>query len=342
MRQELTAGFATQLMKQYMNDAGYKQRTISNYLGGVTVLFRFLETQKGSSVDLRDVTKPVLDSFLPYLQFEMTGKKGSFLSNHSKQVVLTSVRLLFRILTLENLIITNPTQHLHIAKKKDRNVRKYLSQEQMAQFLDSIDIHTPQGLRDRCLFELMYSSGLRSSEVCRLDQEDIRFEERMIHVRTSKGYKERTVPFSSVALKFLELYLAGDTKSTGPVFPGYSASKTLVPGTVNKLFKKYLKTVVEDGSGLSAHSIRHSCASHLLASGADLRYVQELLGHDSIETTVRYTNELYENIKAIYKSFHPRENQLYREVDDEYLARLGRFKERLLNRKRYKKRLEKG
>ena len=78
-------------------------------------------------------------------------------------------------------------------------------------------------------------------------------------------------------------------------------------------------------AGLSAHSIRHSIATHLLENGADLRYVQELLGHESIETTVLYTNELNENMKRIYKSYHPRENQLWCEVDGEYLGRLERL-----------------
>lgn len=81
--------------------------------------------------------------------------------------------------------------------------------------------------------------------------------------------------------------------------------------------------------GLSAHSIRHSLATHLLENGADLRYVQELLGHESIETTVVYTNELHENMKRIYKSYHPRENQLWREVDEGYLGRLRALQEQL-------------
>jgi integrase/recombinase XerD len=180
-------------------------------------------------------------------------------------------------------------------------------------FLDGIDIHQPLGLRDRAIFELLYSSGLRASEVGKLNRGDIDLDSRMLIVRDAKSSKDRVVPISEVAHRFLSLYLGGASNAQHPAFLGQKGR--IGPGCVTRRFGFHLARAGLEGKGLSVHSIRHATATHLLAHGADLRYVQELLSHQSIETTVVYTNELFENLKRIYKSFHPRENALYREID---------------------------
>ena len=128
---------------------------------------------------------------------------------------------------------------------------------------------------------------------------------------------------------FLSLYLgpADPAAAERPVFLG--AGARLRVRSLGARFHYHLANAGLEGKGLSAHSIRHATATHLLAHGADLRYVQELLGHQSIETTVLYTNEQLENLKRIYKTHHPRENALWREVDEEYRARVSRLLARL-------------
>jgi len=200
----------------------------------------------------------------------------------------------------------------------------------MGRFLDSIDIDSHLGLRDRTVFELMYSSGLRVGDASRLNVEDIDFENRMILIKRSKGGKDRIVPVSKVAMSFLKQHLCGRTK--GALFTGKQGR--LRPGAINTRLKKLLKEQNIYREGLSTHSIRYSIATHLLGNGADLRYVQELLGHDSIETTSHYTHDIYENMKRIYKSFHPRENEHYREIDGQYLKRFYAFLKRLTKQKK--------
>ena len=105
------------------------------------------------------------------------------------------------------------------------------------------------------------------------------------------------------------------------VFPGYDGGIT--PACINKRFKELLKQQGSYRPGLTTHQLRHACATHLIERGAELRYVQELLGHSSIETTVRYTHDQVEQLKRAYRSHHPRENQLYEEVDDMYIGRVA-------------------
>jgi len=183
------------------------------------------------------------------------------------------------------------------------------------------------GLRDRALFEFPYSSGLRDGEMANLTVEDLDTEERMVRVYQGKGGKDRTVPVSEVAMVFLNRYLRQRSPRPGALFLGRLSP--LKGSGINSRFKKLLQQADLYRPGLTAHSIRHSLGTHLLENGADLRYVQELLGHESIETTVVYTHELYENMKKIYKSYHPRENQLWQEVDGEYLKRLEAFRKEI-------------
>jgi site-specific recombinase XerD len=179
------------------------------------------------------------------------------------------------------------------------------------------------------MFELMYSSGLRSSEVVKLNRGDIELESRMAIIRDTKWSKDLVVPINEVAHAFLSLYLAQTDAALAerPAFLG--ARGRMSAHSLRARFRYHLINAGLKDKGLTPHSIRHATATHLLAHGADLRYVQELLGHQSIETTVLYTNEQLENLKRIYKTHHPRENALYREVDEEYRKSAARLLARL-------------
>jgi integrase/recombinase XerD len=150
---------------------------------------------------------------------------------------------------------------------------------------------------------------------------------RLLLIRESKWGKDRVVPVSQVAAAFVEKQIAGRRKEE-PMFG--SRRFRLSQTRIRKVFKRRLKESGIDKPGATLHSIRHATATHLLLNGAPIRYVQELLGHESIETTVRYTHVLTENLKRIYRQFHPRENALYKEVTKEYVDRLAEFKAELM------------
>jgi site-specific recombinase XerD len=323
----LTKIYAGKLFKKYLREAGYKKNTVKNIMVNVHKFFEYLEDGK----DMREVGKTEFKGFLKELNTSVSERTGKQYSLRTKMSIWGAVKLLFRSLYLQEFLIINPLQDFTVKLKGLKNKRKVMSQKEMARFLDGIDTDGLLGLRDRAMFELMYSSGLRDSEVAALNVDDIDFSNRMILVRQSKWDKDRVVPVSEVATLYLKRYLSERKLIREVVFIGRRGR--LKGSSINSRFKQLLKEQGMYRQGLCAHSIRHSVATHLLANGADLRYVQELLGHESIETTVGYTHELYDNLKRIYKSYHPRENEYYKEADNQYIERLKTFRKELIKQK---------
>jgi integrase/recombinase XerD len=278
--------------------------------------------------DLREITVQELTAYLSDLREQISERTGRRLSFSTQSMMAFAVKDLFRLLYISDLILTNPCPDIGLKMKTEGIKRAVLSEAEMANILDSIALSDPVSLRDRALFELLYSSGLRIGEALRLKVSDIDTENRMVLIRRGKGGKDRVEPVSEAAMKFLKLHLAGREENKDDlVFLGVLGN--LTSSTMNDRFKKIAEKVGVVRKHLSVHSIRHSTATHLLEHGADLRYVQELLGHESIETTAIYTHCLSEGLKRIYKTHHPRENESYVEVNTEYRNRLYAFKEGL-------------
>jgi site-specific recombinase XerD len=191
-----------------------------------------------------------------------------------------------------------------------------MSEDDVARFLDSIEVDASLGLRDRALFELLYSSGLRSSEAAALKVGDLDLERRLVRVVRGKLAKDRVVPMTENAAAYLAELVAGKDGER-PVFWG-KGTKRLRSSGIGQRFVALAKRCGIYRNGLSVHAMRHACATHLLAHGADLRYVQTLLGHSSVETTVRYTVERTESLRRHYLRAHPRENEYRARVDGSY------------------------
>lgn len=181
------------------------------------------------------------------------------------------------------------------------------------------------------MFELMYSSGLRVCEITNLMIGDINFSQREIIVRGKFG-TDRIVPISIVSRDFLSLYLGERIENINdPVLISYTGlhkGHKMKPGSISDRFHDLLIKYDMYKKELSAHSIRHSTATHLLDNGANIRHVQELLGHKELSTTERYTHVQTEGVARIFRKYHPREHDLFETVDNEYIRHLNSFIER--------------
>ena len=318
---------ALDIVRDYLQASGYRKDTIARKEYHIGLFSAFLAARFGVS-DFREATRDHAAAFIEHLNAGQHRRTGKPFSGFTKKNIFASVRLLFRCLYTMESIIANPTAEMFFPKGDGLSLRKILSTAEMETVLESIDIDAPFGLRNRALYELIYSSGLRRGEACNLNVGDIDLDARLVLIRLGKWGKDRVTPFNKTAEKFLRKLLTGRADRDEPLFLG--SRGRLCKTRAADIFRELLRASGLYQEGVSLHSIRHSCATHLLENGADVRYVQELLGHESIETTVKYTHMIAENLKRVYRRFHPRENEFYKEVSDAYRKKLDEFLARLV------------
>jgi integrase/recombinase XerD len=221
----------------------------------------------------------------------------------------SSLRAYYRFLVMEGYLDHDPTQFLD-SPKLPASLPKILNFEDIELLLNAIVLDTPFGLRDRALFELMYAAGMRVSEVCNLSIEQLLLDEDLILIR-GKGNKERIVPLGGEAKKWLLEYIEHGRPA---LEKGYFNEGLLFLNNKGKPLQRkgiwfILKNLAEKAGlnkSVSPHTFRHSFATHLLEGGADLRIVQEMLGHVDISTTQIYTHLDSSYLKEVHSSFHPR------------------------------------
>ncbi len=221
----------------------------------------------------------------------------------------SSIRAYYKFLVMEGYLETDPTQFLE-SPKLPASLPKILNLEDIELLLDAIEIETPLGLRDRALFELMYAAGMRVSEVCNLTLEQVLMDDDILIIR-GKGNKERLVPLGGEAKRWLIEYLEHGRPS---LKKGYTTEGIIFLNNRGRPLQRkgvwFLLKQLAAKAGLekavSPHTFRHSFATHLLEGGADLRIVQEMLGHVDISTTQIYTHLDSTYLKEVHSSFHPR------------------------------------
>jgi len=280
------------------------ENSIEAYLHDVVLLRQFFDMRK-ESVSPVAVTLKHLRDFLQYIH-----ELG--MSAHSQARILSGIKAFYKYLLFEELIDKDPTALLE-GPKLGRKLPDTLSFHEIEQLLDAIDLSKAEGARNRAMIEVLYSSGLRVSELVGLQLNHIHADDGFLRV-IGKGNKERLVPIGRDALKYLTLYI-DETRGKLPNKPPGKGSETSVFLNRNgqKLSRitvfttiKALAQAIGLKKSISPHTFRHSFATHLIEGGADLRAVQEMLGHESITTTEIYTHLDRDYLKQVITEFHPR------------------------------------
>lgn len=277
--------------------------TIQYYQEDLNTFFQFLQ---GEGInDLREVNQQVVRLFLTQLY-------GQKLSRRSVSRKISSLRSFYKFIEREDETYTNPFVHIHLPKA-ERPVPGFLYMQELEELFDVNDLTEPLGQRDQAILEVLYGTGIRVSECQSLKLSDIDFTVGTLFVR-GKGRKERYVPFGRFAEIALETYLNEGrvqlleraNASTDIVFLNARGKPLTTRGIrliLNKMVDRAALTV-----NLHPHKLRHTFATHMLNEGADLRTVQELLGHESLSSTQIYTHITKDHLREVYMKSHPRAN----------------------------------
>lgn len=290
------------LISGFYNDLitvdGKAELTAQTYLFSIDIFFLWLQTEK---ITIKEIS---LQQLIKYLVWRNT--QG--VDNLTIAKDISSLRSLGNYLVRQNIWKENLALELD-RPKAARLLPKVLSVEEVEKLLSAIDISKPLGLRDRALFELIYSCGLRISEASNLLLQNVHLSDKILWV-TGKGNKERIIPFGSEAEKWLRKWLEirpllVGNKLVPTVFVNYQGK----PFSRKGIWKRFQELETISGVESKVHTLRHSFATHLLAGGADLRSVQELLGHSDLATTQIYTHIDADDLKMYHKEFFTKKNE---------------------------------
>jgi integrase/recombinase XerD len=278
--------------------------SIDAYVRDIEKLKQFIEL-KHPGISALKITSKYLQAFLEFIN-----ELG--LSAYSQARILSGVKAFYKYLLFEELIDKDPTVLIE-GPKLGRKLPDTLSYSEIEKLLDAIDLSTSEGGRNRAILEVLYSSGLRVSELVNLKLNHIYFDAGFLRV-IGKGNKERLVPIGRDAMKHLQIYI-DQIRGLSPHKPPQKGNETIVFLNRNgrKLTRVMIFTIIKNlakaiglNKAISPHTFRHSFATHLIEGGADLRAVQEMLGHESITTTEIYTHLDRDYLRQVIQEFHPR------------------------------------
>jgi integrase/recombinase XerC len=303
-----------QLLSQFFEHLRYErnvsEHTLRNYMSDLMQFYDHLApadagTGKRREVDVRQIDHITIREWLSSLHAAQ--KKKTSVARK-----LAALRTFFQFLVREGIVELNPAK-LVSTPRLEKKLPVHLSVEDAIRFIETPDLETDLGRRDRAILELLYGTGVRVSELTKLDLGDVDFKEKLVRV-TGKRRKQRIVPFGDPALHALMNYLTVrntflqnaplEERDSQAVFLNYQGTR-ITTRSVGRMVDKYI-AICAGIHNISPHALRHSFATHLLDSGADLRDIQELLGHARLSTTQIYTHVSMEKLIEVYDKSHPK------------------------------------
>lgn len=287
-------------LEYIIKELNYSEKTRNNYERDLIIYKDFLDIKKYSYLTIKK------NDIMEYLKYLDSFKY----SNKTISRNLSSLRSFYSYLVDIKEIDNNVFKRIK-NPKVEKKLPNYLSHDEIDKIIDLLDEKTKEEIRDKCIFELLYSTGLRVSELSDLQLKDIDFKEKSIRV-FGKGSKERIVYYGEFASELLNkyMYVRNEFLINGNVEYlfinkiGSKLSRQSIEGIINRITKK---TLVKHK--ITPHTLRHTYATHLLDEGADLRSVQELLGHENLDTTEIYTHVSNERLRNEYFKYHPNKNR---------------------------------
>ncbi len=291
---------------QWMRVTNYSEQTIENR--HLYLCYFILWAEDRGITRPNEVTKPILERYQRYLYHyrKQDGQPLSFRSQHSR---LIPIRAWFKWLTRNNHILYNPASELELPRLERRLPKHVLTISEAETVLRVPNLHDPLGIRDRAILEVLYSTGIRRMEVCNLKLFDIDVDRGTLMIRQGKGKKDRMVPIGARALGWIDKYLI-EVRHTLLLNPNDTTlfithlGEGFTPNRLTQMVRQYVDAA-DIGKRGSCHLFRHTMATLMLENGADVRFIQAMLGHAKLETTQIYTQVSIRKLKEIHEATHP-------------------------------------
>ena len=299
---------------EHLEANSYSPRTVEAYRRHTEVFVGFIQKYYPRISRPNEITREIVDDYQQFIRQART-REDRPPANTTVRLKLNALKAFFSFLAERDLVLRDPTTVIVPPKEEQRLTRRVPSPEEVIEILRSVEPRDPASMRDRAILELLYASGMRTSELCNLKISDVDLNDQTATIVRGKGGKTRIVPIGQYAAHYIEVYLRdgrkqllrGKREDPNDLF--LSAIGTpLNRQTINRAVLDRINRNIDGDKRVTCYSFRHASATGLIANGVDIAYVAQLLGHESLETTKRYLKIEIGDLKQQHARFHPREH----------------------------------
>ncbi len=294
--------------RQHLTVIRYAPETIKRYTYFLNRFFAWLEAQ--GVTEISEVTKEHIQDYQTEL-YETVNSRGEPNSVFHQNNTLKAVKGFFRYLAENNYLVSDPSRDVSYARTPKRLPRSILTGPEAKKIVHAPNTNTATGYRDRAIIEVFYSTGIRRNELINLELSDVDYHEGFVRINSGKGNKDRVVPIGKIACRYIENYVKAvrpmlvKDPTDNHLFLSINGTK-ISENRVWQLVKTYSKKT-RIKKNITTHTFRHTCATLMLKNKANIRHIQELLGHSSLEATQVYTRVSITDLKEVHSRCHPRE-----------------------------------